>query len=84
VKANRSAIGARVKVVAGSLVQTDEVRSGGSYFSQSDLRLHFGLGGETKIDRVEIDWPGGKRQVERNLSVDRVVAICEAGVSACH
>ncbi len=45
VKSNRSAIGARVRVTAGGLVQTAEVRSGGSYLSQSDLRLHFGLGG---------------------------------------
>ncbi len=53
VKSNRSAIGARVRVMAGGLVQTAEVRSGGSYLSQSDLR-HFGLGSAVKVDKVEI------------------------------
>jgi hypothetical protein len=77
VKANRSAIGARVRITAGSLVQTGEVRSGGSYLSQSDLRLHFGLGAATKVDRVEIVWPGGGRQVETSLGADRVVTIRE-------
>ncbi len=77
IRANRSAIGARVKVTAGSLVQTGEVRSGGSYLSQSDLRLHFGLGAATKVDRIEIAWPGGGRQVETALAADRVVTIRE-------
>jgi hypothetical protein len=77
VKANRSAIGARVRITADGLVQTGEVRSGGSYLSQSDLRLHFGLGSEQKIDKVEITWPGGKRQVETSIGIDRVVTIPE-------
>lgn len=75
VRANRSAIGARVRIVTGSLIQTAEVRSGGSYLSQNDLRLHFGLGGEMKVDRLEIEWPGGERQVETNLPADRVTSI---------
>jgi hypothetical protein len=76
VTANRSAIGARVRVTtAGDLVQTAEVRSGGSYLSQSDLRLHFGLGSAVKVDKVEIAWPGGGRQVETDLRADRIVAI---------
>jgi len=77
VRANRSAIGAQVRVTAGSLVQTAEVRSGGSYLSQSDLRLHFGLGSESKIDKVEITWPGGPHQIEMDLAVDRVTSIRE-------
>ena len=75
VKSNRSAIGARVRVTAGGLVQTAEVRSGGSYLSQSDLRLHFGLGGAVKVDKVEIAWPGGGTQVESALSADRIISI---------
>src|SRR5262249_12685727 len=55
-KSNRSAIGARVTAIAGNLRQTDEVRSGGSYGSQSDFRLHFGLGTATKVDSLEIRW----------------------------
>ena len=77
VRANRSAIGAQVRVTAGSLVQTAEVRSGGSYLSQSDLRMHFGLGPESKIDKVEITWPGGSRQIETGLAVDGVASIRE-------
>jgi enediyne biosynthesis protein E4 len=77
VKSNRSAIGARVRVTAGGFVQLAEVRSGGSYLSQSDLRLHFGLGRAVKVDKVEIDWPGGGTQVEGGLAGDRVVVIRE-------
>jgi enediyne biosynthesis protein E4 len=77
VKSNRSAIGARVQVTAGSLVQTDEVRSGGSYLSQSDLRLHFGLGEAKIIDKIEITWPGGHRQTEINQPSDRLINIRE-------
>lgn len=57
VRSNRNGIGAEVKVVAGKLTQVDTVRSGGSYLSSSDLRLHFGLGAAAKIDRVEVRWP---------------------------
>jgi hypothetical protein len=70
-KCNRDAIGARVRVTAGGITQTDEVRSGDSYFSTNDLRLHFGVGGAATIDRVEIRWPD--RQVEKyeRLAVNR-------------
>jgi hypothetical protein len=54
---NRLALNARVRVTAGDLVQTDEVRSGGSYLSQNDLRLHFGLGARAHVDTVEVIWP---------------------------
>src|SRR5207249_1090367 len=55
---NRSGIGARVKVVAGGLVQFDHVRAGGGYLSGNDLRLHFGLAGHKRAD-VEVRWPSG-------------------------
>jgi hypothetical protein len=58
-------------------VQTDEVRSGGSYLSQSDLRLHFGLGAETRVDKIEILWPGGVKQVEKDLGPDRILTVRE-------
>jgi hypothetical protein len=77
VKSNRSAIGARVRVTAGGLIQTAEVRSGGSYLSQSDLRLHFGLGSAVTVDKVEIAWPGGGTQIETALPVDKITAIRE-------
>ena len=76
-RSNRSALGAKVRVTAGALVQTNEVRSGGSYLSQSDLRLHFGLGGAEVVDRVEIEWPSGGRQVLRGVRGDRVVRVRE-------
>ncbi len=76
-RANRGAIGARVKVTAGGRTQTGEVRSGGSYLSQSDLRLHFGLGSAPKVDEVEVRWPGGATQIVRNLRPNRVTAITE-------
>jgi len=76
-KSNRGAIGARVKVTTGTLVQTGEVRSGGGYLSQSDLRLHFGLGAAKTADNIEIVWPGGKQQVEKDIAADRVVVIPE-------
>jgi len=74
-KGNQLALNARLRATAGDLVQEDEIRSGGSYLSQSDLRLHFGLGGATKVDTVEITWPGGGRQVEAALPADRIIAI---------
>ncbi|HEY3840146.1 MAG TPA: CRTAC1 family protein [Bryobacteraceae bacterium] len=76
-KSNRSAIGARLRVTAGGLIQTSEVRSGGSYLSQSDLRQHFGLAGATKIEKIEIHWPGGKTQIERDVAADRIFTIKE-------
>jgi len=58
-KSNRLALGARVVLTAGGVTQMDEVRSGGSYLSQNDLRVHFGLGKAEKIDSVEVRWPSG-------------------------
>jgi hypothetical protein len=76
-KSNRSAIGARVTVTAGGRKQVDEVRSGGSYLSQSDLRLHFGLGEAARIESVEVRWPSGGRTVLKDVGVDRVVRVSE-------
>ncbi|HKD10154.1 MAG TPA: CRTAC1 family protein [Bryobacteraceae bacterium] len=77
VKSNRSAIGAKVKVTAGNLVQTAEVRSGGSYLSQSDLRLHFGLGNARAVDKIEITWPGGHLQNLTSQTADKTFLIRE-------
>jgi hypothetical protein len=76
-RSNRLAVGSKVKALAGSLVQIDEVRSGGSYLSQSDTRLHFGLGNEKKVDRIEIRWPSGATETLQNLSADRLYVIME-------
>jgi hypothetical protein len=76
-KSNRMAIGARVKIVAGGMTQTEEVRSGGSYISQSDFRLHFGLGLAEKIESLEVRWPSGKVETFKNLAADRFYALLE-------
>jgi hypothetical protein len=77
VRSNRSALGAKVKLTAGGRTQYDEVRSGGSYLSQNDLRLHFGLGSAPRVDRIEIEWPSGNRQTLRNVAADRAMVVEE-------
>jgi hypothetical protein len=77
VKSNRLALNARMRVTAGNLVQTDEVRSGGSYLSQHDLRLHFGLGKQNHIDRVEIFWPSGAKETLTHLAADYFYTVTE-------
>ena len=76
-RSNRSAIGARVTLTASGRKRTAEVRSGGSYLSQDDLRLHFGLGDSKVIDRLEIRWPAGAVQVVEAPAINRVTAIAE-------
>ena len=76
-RSNRSGIGARMKCVTGDFVQVDEVRSGGSYLSHNDLRIHFGLGAAEKVDLLEIRWPSGQVDNFQNLAVDRIVVAKE-------
>jgi hypothetical protein len=76
-RSNRLGVGAKVRVVAGALSQVDEVRSGGSYLSQNDLRLHFGLASANKVDRIEIRWPSGATQNLQNLASDRFYIVKE-------
>jgi enediyne biosynthesis protein E4 len=81
---DKLALNARVKVTAGDLVQTDEVRSGASYLSQSDLRLHFGLGDRRHVEQVEISWPWGEKQVLTNLEADHFYCVQEGtGLVPC-
>ena len=73
-----------MKVTAGGFTQTDEVRSGGSYLSQNDLRLHFGLGNARRADLVEISWPFGATEKLTNLEADHSYCIKEgAGIVPC-
>ncbi len=74
---NRGAVGARVRVVAGDLVQVDEVHSGRGYQSHFGSRLQFGLGSRAAVDRVEVRWPGGGNEVFREVDVDRLVHLKE-------
>ena len=76
-KSNRDGIGARVTLVAGGRRQIQEVRSGGSYLSQNDLRVHFGLGSATKVDLIEIRWLSGAVDKIESASVDRFLTVEE-------
>jgi hypothetical protein len=76
-RSNRSAIGARVRAVRGTLVQVDEVRGGGSYISQNDLRVHFGLGEAARVDRVEVRWPSGLDESWPDVAADRILELVE-------
>jgi hypothetical protein len=77
VKSNRDGIGARVKVVSGGLTQVDEVRSGGSYLSQNDFRLHFGLEKRTTVDLIEVRWPSGVVDTATGIGVNKAVTFKE-------
>jgi len=74
---NRSSVGARVRVTAGGRDRIDEVMSGSSYYSQNDLRLHFGLGSANKADRVEVSWPSGLKESFDNIAANQIVWIQE-------
>jgi hypothetical protein len=82
-KSNRSGIGARLRCVtqvkgeAKSHSQIDEVRSGGGYFSQNDLRVHFGLGKAEKVDLLEIRWPSGAVDTLKDVKVNQLVYVKE-------
>ncbi len=81
VQSNRLALNARVRVSAGKLVQLGEVISGGSYLSQSDLRVHFGLGTHSRADKTEVIWPNGKKETFADLAADHIYVVKEgAGV----
>jgi len=66
-----------VRVVAGTHSQIDEVKSGGSYISQSDFRLHFGMGPVSKADLVEVRWPGGQVETLKDVKTGQVIWVKE-------
>jgi enediyne biosynthesis protein E4 len=77
-KKNRDALGAQIKVTAADLVQVKEIYSGGSYISQNDTKLHYGLGKKTKVDSIEVRWPGaGKVETVRDVPVNQFLVIEE-------
>jgi len=71
-KSNRDGIGAKITVKVGARTLVDEVRSGSSYVSNSDMRVHFGLGAATKIDSVQVRWPSGLVERFEDLKVDAI------------
>ena len=76
-KSNKAAIGARVTVTAGDLIQFREVQAGSSYLSQNDLRLHFGLGTQSSMNTIEIAWPSGLKEKFTDLPADVIYTIVE-------
>jgi enediyne biosynthesis protein E4 len=81
-KSNKMAVGAKVTVTAGKLVQTGGARAGGSYISSNDPRLHFGLAAERKMDEVSIRWPSGNEETLKNVPADFIYTIVEGkGIS---
>src|SRR5712692_1753097 len=78
-RSNRSAIGARVTVLVAGRRLIDEVRSGGSFCSQNDLRVHVGLGTRTRADRIDVAWPSGAAEAISGIDADQLVVIREGG-----
>jgi hypothetical protein len=90
-KSNRTGVGAKIIVTAATntqeksgvgkqpLRQVEEVRSGGSYYSQNDLRVHFGLDQATKADTIEIEWPSGAKDVLKDVAANHLYVIEEGG-----
>jgi len=76
---NRDAIGARVSVEAAGRIHVSEVRSGGSYLSHNDTRVHVGLGDATEVERVEIRWPDGTVETLSGLAVDEFYSVRQGG-----
>ena len=74
---NRDAIGARVEIEAAGRTQVGEVRSGGSYLSHNDMRIHFGLGAAERVDRIRIRWPDGKTESLSSIKAGQYVTIRE-------
>jgi hypothetical protein len=82
-RSTRDAIGARIKVKVGARTLVDEVRSGSSFISNNDMRVHFGLGAATKIDSVEVRWPSGLVENFSKISIDKFIELKEGtGIAA--
>jgi enediyne biosynthesis protein E4 len=81
-KSNRDAIGAKVRVKAGGRVLVDEVRSGSSYDSNNDIRVHFGLGKSESVNWLEVRWPSGLTETFSSLKIDSVQDLKEGSGTA--
>jgi hypothetical protein len=76
-KSNRGAVGARITVTSASRSQIEEIKAGSSYLSTNDPRLHFGLAGDSVMDKVEIRWPNGGVETLRNIPADAIYTVVE-------
>ena len=77
VKSNRNGIGARIICTTADATQIDEVRSGGSYYSNNDRRVHFGVGKATILKSIEVRWPSGGTDTLRDVAADQILVIKE-------
>jgi hypothetical protein len=77
VKSNRSGIGTRIKCITEDGSQIDEVRSGGSYYSQNDLRVHFGLDKNQRVKKIELQWPSGQVDTLNNVTPNQIIIVKE-------
>jgi enediyne biosynthesis protein E4 len=76
-RSNRSAIGARIRAIVPGVLLEDEVRGGGSYISQNDLRVHFGLGRTTRVEAVLVRWPSGAVERWSDIPADQILTLKE-------
>jgi hypothetical protein len=76
-KSNRDGIGSRLKLTAEGLVRLEQSKGGTSYMSASDPRIHFGLGKQTKVDSLVINWPSGQVDKLSNIPADQIIAVKE-------
>lgn len=76
-KSNRDGIGARIEIMTNGVRQIATVQSGSSYMSSSDRRVYFGVGAASKVDEVTVRWPGGQREILKNLPADRFYTLTE-------
>jgi hypothetical protein len=81
-KSNRDGIGAKIRVKAADRILVDEVRSGSSYDSNNDMRVHFGLGKVAKVEWVEVRWPSGLTEKFLNPHIDGIVSLKESSGAA--
>lgn len=82
VTSNRSGIGARITCKTDEQTQFNEVRSGGSYYSQNDLRVHFGVGKASNVKTIEIRWPSGKVDVLNDVTTNQLITVKEGSSPA--
>src|SRR5690606_32848496 len=76
-RSNRNAVGSRITVQTGGIRQIREVQAGGSYAGSNDFRAHFGLGNDSRIDRIEIRWPSGKLSVLEDVPANQILKLTE-------
>ncbi len=82
-ESNRNGIGARIRATAGGRTQVREVKAGSSYLGQNDLRVHIGLGANTRVDQLEIRWPSGRIEVIAGVDAQQIVTVTEGlGITA--